>query len=149
MGFADDIRKFKEKALKAASDNTSKIAADFFRTNVMLSPTPNGKGGYSVGTIKNNWYASVGSPDMSYSGSVDANGSSSLSSINATISSQPFLGRDNTVYLSNSTPWAQRADKVGWKKNDSTNDTGWEWTGKIGAYLFTSTSLQTILNKYS
>lgn len=149
MGFADNMRKSCNNIVQAMSDNTNKIFADLFRTNVYLSPTPSGKGGYSVGTIKNNWYSSVGSPNTSFSGSIDASGTDSLTRIDSTISEKPFFGKDSTVFLTNSTKWAYRADVVGWPRNDPTNDTGWEWSGQIRPYFFTSTSMQTILNKYS
>lgn len=148
MGFADDIRRFREKALKDASDATNKVVRDLFTTVVDYSPTPSGKGGYSVGTIKDNWYSSVMNPDTSYSGSVSATGSSSLSRINSTLSQNPFKGRDNIVYLTNSTKWAFRADKLGWNKNDPDNDTGWDWSGRIKAYHFTGNSIQAILNRW-
>lgn len=149
MSFADDIRAFAEKAIKATSDNTNKIVEDLFVLNVSLSPTPSGKGGFSLGTIKNNWYASKDSPNTAYSGSVDASGSSSIASINALIASNVFLGHDSVVYLTNSTPWSYRADKIGWGSGDPTNDTGWSWSGRITPYFFTSTSVQTILSRYS
>ena len=149
MGFADNMRKSCDNIVQAMSDSTAKVAEDLFKTNVYLSPTPSGKGGYSVGTIKNNWYSSVGAPDSSFSGSVDASGVNSLSRIDSTISSKPFFGKDNIVYLTNSTKWAVRADSIGWPSGDPTNDTGWIWSGRIGPYLFTSTSMQQILNKYS
>lgn len=149
MGFADDIKKFRDRAIKAASDNTNKVVEDLYRTNVYMSPEPPSKGGYSIGTIKNNWYSSIATPDMSYSGLSDINGVSSISRIVSTLSQNPFLGKDNVLYLTNSTPWAYRADKVGWPKNDPKNNTGWDWSGRVLPYLFTSTAMQTIINKYS
>lgn len=149
MGFADDIKKFRDKALKAASDNTNKVVEDLYRTNVYMSPEPPSKGGYSIGTLKNNWYAAIGDADMSYSGLADVNGVNSIARIVSTLSQKPFYGKDNVVYITNSTPWAVRADRIGWPKNDPTNNTGWSWTGRIGPYLFTSTAMQTIINKYS
>lgn len=149
MSFLSDIKAFQEKALKAASTNTNKIAGDLYRSNVTLSPTPSGKGGYSIGTIKNNWYASKDTPNFSYSGSVDASGSSSLSSITSLLATSPFLNRDSTIYLTNSTPWSYRADKIGWPSDDPTNDTGWDWSGRITPYFFTSLSVQAILSRYS
>ena len=149
MGFADDVKRFRDKALKNASDNTNKIASELFKTTVDYSPTPSGKGGYSLGTIKDNWYSSVSTPDTSFSGSVSVTGDSSLSRIDYTLSQNPFLGKDNVVFLTNSTKWAYRADKIGWPSGDTTNDTGWDWTGKIGPYMFTSMSVQSILNRWS
>jgi hypothetical protein len=133
MGFADDIRAFKDKALKQASDNTNKIVEDLFLAAVRFSPSPSNPGPYATGLLVNQWYSSISSPDLSVTGATSPTGTDSISRIMALKVGNPFLGKDNVVFLTNSTEEAQYADMFGWAKGAGTN--GWVWSGKPAYYM--------------
>ncbi len=147
MGFADDIRAFSERAQKAASDNTNKIVEDLFILNVKLSPSPSNPGPYAIGKLVNNWMPSVGTPDMSVTTATSPTGADSISRIVSLKDAQAFMGKDNTVYLTNSTEEAYYADVLGWAAGKGTN--GWSWSGRSGPYIIRQQSIQYILQAYA
>jgi hypothetical protein len=145
MSLESDIKAFQEKSLKQASTKVSKVASDYFKKVVEFSPDSN-KGTYSVGTIKDNWYSSVASPDTSFGGTHDDVGASSLMRIYSTLESQPFLNRDNKVFLSNSTKWAYRAEYIGWP-NGLDPETNWTWVNGIQPYAMVRNATNYIQGK--
>lgn len=146
MGFASDIRAFVEKAEKSMSDNTNKIVQDLFIAAVNYSPSPSNPGPYAIGLLANQWYASVSFPDLSLTSSTSPNGADSLSRIMALKDSNAFLGKDNTVYLSNNTEEAYYANRLGWQKGQGTN--GWIWAG-APAYYMTDKAVNYIQGVYT
>lgn len=146
MGFAQDIRNWNEKALKAASDNTNKIVQELFDLPVNYSPSPTRPGPYATGLLVNQWYPSIGTPDLSVTNVTNDYGADSFARISAMVSTNPFNGKDNVVYLTNSTEEAIYADRLGWVRGKGTN--GWVWSGKP-AYFMRDKALLNIQAKYS
>ena len=146
MTFSEGIDAFKAQALVEASTSINSFVKDYFSKIVELSPDSS-KGTYSIGTIKDNWYSSIGIPSMSFGNTHDDVGASSLMRLYSTLEAQPFLSKDNTVYFSNSTPWAYRAEYLGWASNDPTNDTGWVWRNGILPYAMVR-GATTYIGKY-
>lgn len=147
MGFASDIKAFADKALQKASTNTMNIVQDVGRMEVAFSPSPSNPGPYATGLLVNNYYPSVGVPDYSRSSSTSAAGSDSLSRINEFAETNAFLGKDNVVYITNSTEEAYYADVLGWQKGQGTN--GWIWSGKATPYFMRSQAITYVQQAYS
>lgn len=146
MSFLKDIQAFEGKALLAASRSTNKITEDFLSKPVELSPTKP-VANYAQGHLIAQWYSAVGpNPNTSSSSSTDMTGEASLARIKATLASNPFLGKDNIVTLTNSVSYAYRVDKLGWPAGEG--DNGWHWSGRVGPYLMTSQAKNYILGKY-
>lgn len=137
MSLLDSINRFATKAALQASDSTNKIVEEYFITNVKLSPTEP-KAAYSQGVLINNWWPSIGpTPSTEVSKSANIAGADSIARIKSTLAQNPFLGRNNTVTLSNNVSYAYRADKLGWPRGlDS--ESGWTWRGDVGPYMMTS-----------
>jgi hypothetical protein len=148
MSFLSDIEAFREKALQQASKNASVIFEYVSRQAILLSPNPPGNRGYAQGHLKNQWYASVGSPSSETSDAKSDTGQDSLSRLQSVLSTQPFYGKDATLYFSNSVSYAYRVESIGWPKDDPTNNTGWIWTGYAKPYAMKSTAIQMTIIKY-
>lgn len=127
MGFAEDIQRNIDKALINMSDNLNEITGKLFYG--IRQDTP-----ILTGVLTNSWYTAVGSHDTTIGSAPDTNGSASTSRIASTLASNPFLGKDNTVTMTNSVDYAYRAEYIGWRKNDPTNTTKWNWTGNVTNY---------------
>jgi len=126
MGFASDIRAFQEKALKNTSDNTNKVFSDLSTLVIRFSPSPSNPGPYAKGLLVNQYYFSVGTPDLSVTSSTSPAGADSLSRLDAFLANNPWLAKDNTAFIANSTQEAYYADILGWVAGKGTN--GWVWT---------------------
>jgi hypothetical protein len=148
MSFLSDIQNFREKALQQASKNASEVFEYVSRQVVLLSPNPPGKRGYAQGHLKNQWYASVDSPSSYTSNSKSDTGQDSLARLQSVLATQPFYGKDATLYFTNSVSYAYRVESFGWPKNDPTNTTSWLWTGRATPYAMKSTAVQMTLLKY-
>lgn len=147
MGFADDVKRWEAKALLAANNSLCKATESLFTDEVVLSPVQPAAN-YATGLLKNSFYAMVGGGYDTTVGTVaDSNGTGSLSRIKAAMATQPFLGRDNIVTLTNSVPEAYRADVLGWPLGEGAN--GWIWSGKVKAYGFTSQAVNNFRGAYS
>ena len=148
MTFLSDIKAFREKALQQASDNNNKIFEYLAKQAVLLSPIPPGNSGiYAKGHLKDQWYASVSSPDKSTSSSASADGAASLSRIDSLLATKPFYGKDATLYITNSVHYANLVDKLGWKAGLDIAS-GWIWTGNAKPYAITETTIAKTLLKY-
>lgn len=147
MGFSSDIKAFRDKAIKNASDNTNNVFRDLGTLVVRFSPSPSNPGPYAKGLLVNQWYFSVGAPDLSAGTTTNPTGSDSLSRLDAFIGTNPFLGRDATAYIANSTQEAMYADLLGWAAGKGTN--GWIWSGRSGAYHMRQMSIVYIQQAYS
>ena len=148
MAFLDDIKAFREKALQQASKNNSEIFEYVSKQAVLLSPTPPGNSGiYATGHLKDQWDASVSSPDKSTGSSASMDGAASIGRIDSLLAIKPFYGKDATLYITNSVSYANLVDKLGWKKGlDITS--GWIWTGNATPYAITETAINKTLLKY-
>lgn len=147
MGFASDIRAFKDKALKSASDNTSKVFSDLSALVIRFSPSPSNPGPYAKGLLVNQYYFSVGNPDLSVTSSTSPTGADSLNRLAAFLESSPWLGKDNTAFIANSTQESYYADILGWAAGKGTN--GWVWTGKQGPYMMRAQAITYVQQAYT
>lgn len=145
MGFADDILKFKEKALLAANQSVSNAVESLFTEVVVRSPSPSNPGNYATGQLVNSWFTAVGGTyDMSTTSVTNPYGSDSLSRIKAALSQNLFYGKDNSISLTNSDSMAYRAEYLGWPKTAGT-----PWKGRVGAYHMVSISVNNFKGAYS
>ncbi len=146
MSFSDDVQSWANKALQQVSDKNNQIVQDAFSQMVFRSPSPVNPGPYAKGLLVNQYYTMVG-PGYStaVSSSKNPSGADSLSRIASTISSNPFLGKDNSVSLSNNTWESYHADVIGWRAG-----AGSKGLVRLGAapYMMTSGTLNYIQNKY-
>jgi hypothetical protein len=141
MGFASDVDKWCKKVPLEVNNAVCNKYEPLLNEVVVLSPNPPGKGGYSKGITKGGWYPSVDSINYSVNSVKDETGATSFSRIKAILASKPFLNKDATLYFSNSTPWINYVENIGWPKNYPGNDTGWDWSGKIGPYAMVQTAI--------
>ena len=147
MGFAEDIKAFEQKALAATNTSLCKAAESLFTDEVVLSPIKPAAN-FATGLLKNSFYPQAGGGfDMTVGAVPDDNGTASLSRIKALMATKPFLGRDNTITLTNSADHAYRADVLGWPLGEGAN--GWVWSGKVKAYGFTSQAVNNFKGAYS
>lgn len=147
MGFANDIKAFQQKALEDANTSVCTAFETVSVSTVYLSPTPPGiNSGYSIGTVKNQWYAAIASFDESVGTANSITGSASLASIAAIIAQKPFFGKDNFVTLTNSTSYVARVESLGWPAADSPK--GWHWTGRAVPYAMVATSISNLIAAY-
>ncbi len=149
MGFANSIAAWEKKALAAMDKGVSNSAEDLFTQVVVNSPEPPGKGGYSTGLLKNQWYTGVNG-DVSHmlTTATSPIGADSLSRIKSSLSRKIFLGKDSSITLSNNVPYVRYVEYIGWPKDYPGNDTGWDWTGKIGPYGMVNNSVIVWKAKY-
>lgn len=149
MGFAEDVKKFEQKALLAANTSVCKAFESLGLNLVELTGHGNiNIGGYSNGDIANNWHVSIGGiPEIVVPNAPDPSGIASLSRIKSLAAAKPFYNHDNVVYLTNVMNYSYRADKLGWPVEQSTN--GWIWSGKVKAYGFTSQAINNFKGAYS
>lgn len=149
MGFAEDVLKFQQKALADANRSICNATEGLLTNVVALSPdSPTRKGPYSTGVVKGNWYTAINGFNYSVDSTPDPSGASSLSRIKATLATMPFLGKDATVTLTNSTSYVNFVENVGWPKDYPGNNTGWDWSGKSGPYSMVKTSVSNFRGKY-
>ncbi len=151
MSFLNDVMAFEKKALLAASNSTGKIANDMFTEPVLRSPSgpkASHSADHSNGVLINQWYPVIGSTaDTYFDNTADKNGSGSLSRIDGLFATQPFLGKDNVLTMSNNTPQAYHAEVIGWPAGKGTN--GWYWSGNAQRYFMVRNSIPYILGKYT
>jgi hypothetical protein len=147
MSFADDVKRWEAKALLAANNSLCKAFEYVATQEVVLAPEAPAAN-FSIGLLKNSFYAMAGGGfDLTVGTVPDPSGTSSLSRIKAIVATQPFLGRDNTLTLTNSVDHAYRADVLGWPLGEGAN--GWVWSGKVKAYGFTSQAINNFRGAYS
>lgn len=142
MGFfADSIRINTGKMKAEINRSVVEVAADLFKNTVKESPV-------LKGVLVNNWYTAEGAgvTDFSF---VDANrsltGTDSLARVAALVASRQFAGKDGEISFSNSTPYAYRAEYIGWPEDDPDSK---GWTGKVGPYAMVRKALVTTSTKY-
>ena len=147
MSFADDVKKWQEKALQAANAATCKVFEELSNSVVALSPTQALGAKYSQGQLKNQWYAAVGpTPSGAVSSATNDSGADSLARIKASIAQKPFFGKDNVLTLANNTEQAIYAEVLGWKPGEGTN--GWVWSNDVKPYRMVALSTSKIKGQY-
>lgn len=146
MSFAEQIKAFEDKALLAMNRSVSNAIEGVFSDSVVLSPEKP-EAHYATGLLKNSWYVSTGlNFDTTIGTSPDPSGTSSLSRIKSALAQNIFLGKDDTITLTNSVDHAYRANYIGWPAEQGTN--GWHWTGKVQAYRFVQQAVNNFKGKY-
>jgi hypothetical protein len=105
MTFSLDIKEFAEKTERNVNDVKQTVAIDLFGSIIKSSPVDTGR-------FRGNWNASINSPDLSASSSIDPSGQGSTSKMAQTIETSTV---DDTLYISNNLPYAQRLE-YGWSK---------------------------------
>lgn len=148
MGFADDVKRWEEKARLQMNKSVSNAVESLFTNIVVLSPSPSNPGAYATGHLANQWYPSVGgSFDTSLTMSTNPNGADSLSRIKAILAGQIFLGKDNVITLSNNCDYSYRVEYLGFPAGQGTN--GWSWSGRVGPYRMVGAALANLKGKYA
>jgi len=147
MSFADDVKKWEQKALLAANAATCKVFEELSTSAVELSPTHALGAKYSQGQLKNQWYAAVGpTPSTAITAATSDSGADSLARIKASIAQKPFFGKDNILTLANNTEQAYYAEVLGWKPGEGTN--GWVWSNDVKPYRMVALSVAATKGKY-
>ncbi len=147
MGFADSVAATADKMLSEVNAKGIKIAIELFNETVTQTPINKlmvwrGKAS-NAGELINNWYVGqgVGAYNKSYSYAIaDITGSGSYSRIAAISDSKEFSGKDGEISLTNSTPYAMRAEYIGWPAPN--------WSGAQGPYAMVRNSLTKVSAKY-
>lgn len=147
MNFADSIKAFEEKAMKAADKSVTKALQELGIQCVNFTKDLKiGKGGYSDGDIANNWHVSVGSPSTVAPNGPDLSGSASIARIQSISGQKLFYRRDNKVFITNVMGYSYRANYLGFPIGQGTN--GWIWTSGIGPYGFVQQAIGVVKGKY-
>lgn len=103
MSFADDIRKFAEKAKRGYDEVVQESLVDFSASVIIKTPV-------RTGVTANSWRPSSGAPDLNgldYSGSVDQE-------VEIRLTAGESLG--GTFYLVNNQPQIRRLEYEGWSQ---------------------------------
>lgn len=145
MGFAEDIKKFEQKALLSANKSVCN-AFEYVATQAVILSPEQPTANFATGLLKNSFYAKVGGFDLTVGTTANPSGNSSLSSIKAAVAAQPFLGKDNTITLTNSVDHSYRANYLGWPQGEGAN--GWVWSGKVTAYNFIGQAVNNFRGAY-
>lgn len=146
MGFAEDIKKFQDKALLAANKSVCN-AFEYVATQAVELAPEKPTAEFATGLLKNSFYAKVGGFDLTVGTTANPSGSDSLSSIKAAVATKPFLGKDNVITLTNSVDHAFRANSLGWPLGEGAN--GWVWSGKVVAYNFIGKAVNNFRGAYA
>lgn len=146
--FSEQIKAWEQKALAVANKSVSNAVEELFTSIVVASPSPisDPQAKFSKGLLINQWYPSVGSASSEEGTSTNDHGIESLSRIKAMIAANPFMGKDNIVFLANNTEQAPHAEYLGWPKGEGTS--GWKWTGTVIPYSMISKSVAKIRGMY-
>lgn len=118
MSFAKSVAENVRLVQEELDKNVTNFVAETFKDVVKLSPSEWKNSPYATGWLVNQWYPSTGVPSSSLTQSKDIYGMNSLDRINTFAESKPFLRKDNTVFLTNSVPYAYQAEAIGWKYAD-------------------------------
>lgn len=120
------------------------ITRELYRSVVYLTPSPAHPGDTAKGLLANQYYLAVGVNNFSsdVGTNVSINGASSLGRIEETLSQNLWLGKDNTVSMTNNISYAYRAEYLGWPAGDSSGN--WHWSGRVGPYKMISQSVNKI-----
>ncbi len=104
--FALNLAKQIEVAKEQAELVAKKITIELFSRVIEKSPVLTGR-------FRANWNCSIGSPNLSTSESTDHSGSGSISKATSTVVS--YTLNDQSVFLTNNLPYAERLEN-GWSK---------------------------------
>lgn len=116
MDFTESINNNIKNTLQEINDTINREAVLTFRDVVKETPNPSMPNAafYSKGLLINQWYPQFGGISTKLGTSKDDYGFASLDRINTILTAKEFLGKDGSVSLSNSVPYAFQADQIGW-----------------------------------
>jgi len=137
MGFADSVAKTATKMQEQVNAKAVEISTTLF--TVLVSKTPIADGRYGLpGTLVNNWFVGygVGAYNKSFIPSPNPSANNSYSQIATIRNSKEFLSKDGEISLTNSTPYAYRAEILGWPAP--------LWSGRYGPYAMVRNTLTTV-----
>lgn len=147
MGFAEDVEKFRLKALAQANSSISNAAESLLTDVVVNTPSPANPGNFSQGHLADQWYTEVGGGFSSaVSDATNPNGANSLSRIKATLAQQLWFGKDNKLTFTNNVSYAFRVEYLGFPKGEGAN--GYVWSGKVGPYRMVGTAVTNFKGRY-
>jgi hypothetical protein len=120
-----------------------KIAWELFTSVIDFTPSPTNPGPYAKGLLVNAWFPAEKGASPARSSNISPNGSDSRSRVNAMAANgTEFLEKDGKITLTNNTPYAYRAEYLGWPESDNPM-----WKNR-GPYRMVARSLQKIAAKY-
>lgn len=119
MGFADSIKKSRDKIVEQVNDKMLETATNLFSAIVRDTPV-------RTGLLINNWFSGDGAYSPAKTTILDKTASGSLLNIDSLRDSTAFLGKDGFVSLSNNLDYSYRAEALGWPSP--------EWSGRVDAY---------------
>jgi hypothetical protein len=149
MGFAEDIRKWEKKALEQINTSMCKAFEEVAIPAVVNSPSSSSAphiAEYSKNHLIEQWYPQIGGFSGALTAATNAYGAGSITRIKELVKLKPFYGRDNFVTLTNNTPYAYRAEVLGWPAGEGAN--GWQWSGRVGPYGMITRAVITWKAKY-
>lgn len=142
MGFADSVLANTTKMQEQVNEKIIEIATVLFNSVVTKTPVGDSK---TRGQLINNWWTGegIGNYNTSYTTSFNTSGSSSYGRISTLKDSKAFVGQDGEVSLTNSVPYAYRAEYWGW--NFSAHEPRWRGTKP---YAMVRNALTEVAAKY-
>ena len=120
MTFSLDIKEFAEKTNRNVNDVKQAAAIELFGMIIKATPVGNPSlwkspppPGYVGGRLRGNWQASLNSPIKSATNTIDSGGSGTISEMTGVVNQSVV---DDTIYISNSVPYAYRVEYLGWSR---------------------------------
>lgn len=132
------------RALMEVNLKAYKIAWELFTNIIEFTPSPARPGPYAKGLLVNNWFPQEGTASAARNTALSNNGADSRARVNQMLNSggREFYEKDGKITLTNNTPYAYRAEYLGWPESDNPM-----WKNR-GPYRMVARSLQKISNKY-
>ena len=100
MGFGADMDKWKAKTVNKMNNTVKFVCFNISNSIILLTPV-------DTGAAKNNWQASIGSPDRSTDSAADKSGLGAIKKAND--AAKQAAG--NIFYLTNSLPYIKRLEE--------------------------------------
>ena len=141
MGFVDAVRATASKMQEQVNTKINAAATELFYP--IVTYTPRSLGDIEpAGKLANNWYVGqgIGKYNKSYSKTPDVTAAHSVSEVNKISKLREFVGKDGEVSFTNSTPYAIRAELIGWPRPI--------WSGSVGPYAMVRKALIEVAPKY-
>ena len=152
--FQDSLQRNINRVLQEIDSKCYLISYTLFMA--VIESTPHNTK-WSRGNLINDWHAAANSysyamfSPVSASGdsATNANSDSSGAGSKARVATfkplKTFFAKDGLLSLTNSQPYAYRAEYLGWGVGESST---WEWTGKVAPYAMVRNSLTTVAALY-
>lgn len=146
MDFDEHLKRNIKLLQKEVNQKITDVVVELFTKVVDYTPDPSSSvGGYSKGLLVNQWYVGINQFSTESSNAINSTGTDSYNRIKELINSSHFLEKDGMVTFSNNISYAYRAEALGWPKGDLSS--GWQWTGRVGAYGMVSRAFNEIKQK--